>query len=208
MAWSPDYCTGFDLKEFLRIPLDDTRDDLAIETAISAASRAIDRACNRQFGEDDAPTTRYYTAWYDRWSHRWTVPIDDLMESTALAVTYDSGSDFTYSSAITAHRLLPLNAQALGRPWTSLVLTPGAAVQLGGGDGAVGVTATFGWTAVPAGIKQATMLQASRFVARRESPYGIAGSPDVGSELRLLSKLDPDVEVSIAPYRRTWSVAR
>jgi hypothetical protein len=46
------------------------------------------------------------------------------------------------------------------------------------------------------------MLQASRFYARRDSPYGVAGSPDLGSEVRLLSKVDPDVAVSLADYVR------
>lgn len=206
MAWAPDYVNVPDLKESLRIA--DDLDDSVLDTAISAASRAIDRACNRQFGQDDAPTTRYFTAHFDRESSRWVVPIDDLMNSTGLAVTYDSAGDFSYSSTITASRLMPLNAPALSRPWTSLVVGPGAAVQPGGVPGAVGVVGTFGWTAVPVGIRLATLLQASRFVARRDSPYGIAGSPDVGSELRLLARLDPDVEVSIAPYRRHWGAVR
>ena len=40
--------------------------------------------------------------------------------------------------------------------------------------------------------------EASRWFARRNSPYGIAGSPEMGSELRLLAKLDPDVAVMLA----------
>lgn len=57
---------------------------------------------------------------------------------------------------------------------------------------------------IPAGVTQACLLQASRFFARRYSPFGIAGSPENGSELRLLSRVDPDVAVVLAPYRVWW----
>lgn len=205
MAWAPDYASLSEVKSFLNIEFDDSRDDSVIQLAISAASRAIDRACNRQFGKDDAPTTRYYTAQYSNRHGGWAVQIDDLMTNAGLAVKYDSANDQTYSGVVTGYRPLPLNALVTGRPWTSMRLTSG----VGPLQDAVAVTAAFGWTAVPAGIKQATLLQASRFIARRDSPYGIAGSPDNGgSELRLLSRLDPDVEVSIAPYRRTWGAVR
>jgi hypothetical protein len=59
----------------------------------------------------------------------------------------------------------------------------------------------------PAPVKLACMLQASRLVKRRDSPFGVAGSPEFGSELRLLSKLDPDVENLLRPYRIPWTVA-
>jgi hypothetical protein len=66
----------------------------------------------------------------------------------------------------------------------------------------VRVTALWGWSAVPPAIEQATLLQASRLLIRRDSPYGVAGSPEAGTEIRLLARLDPDVDVAVAPYRR------
>ena len=50
--------------------------------------------------------------------------------------------------------------------------------------------------------QEATLLQASRLAARRDSPFGVAGSPDAGSEMRLLARVDPDVAVALEPYRR------
>ena len=207
MAWSPDYCTTEELSSFLRVPGLDDQDEVFQAVAISAASRAIDRACHRQFGKDDAPTTRYYTASFDRQSRRWVVDIDDLMNVSGLVVAYDQADDQTYDSVVQGYRLAPINAVANGMPWTGLTMNHGASPGLGGIEHGVRVTGSFGWSAVPAGIKQATLLQASRLLARRDSPYGIAGSPDVGSELRLLAKLDPDVEVSVTPYKRSWWVA-
>lgn len=56
-------------------------------------------------------------------------------------------------------------------------------------------TTTVQFSPVPATVKLATEMQASRWAKRRDAPFGIAGSPEMGSELRLLPKLDPDVEV-------------
>lgn len=52
----------------------------------------------------------------------------------------------------------------------------------------------------PSAIVNACLLQASRFWSRRSSPFGVAGSPEFGNELRLLNRLDPDVEVMLGPY--------
>lgn len=205
MAWGLSYVTDVEMRNFIRV--DDAADDVQIGMAIAAASRAIDKACGRQFGRDDTTSTRYYTASYSKADRRWTVRVDDLMTSVGLVVGYDSGNDQTYSSPVTAYRLFPINAAVEGRPWTSLVLNHNAPVSVGSVEHGVRITGTFGWTSVPAAIKQATLLQASRFLARRDSPYGIAGSPDVGSELRLLAKVDPDVAVAVEPYRRSWWVA-
>src|SRR5690606_24841324 len=127
---------------------------------------------------------------WNRRRNRYVVEIDDLMTTAGLeigGVAYDPG----------VHRLEPRNAPALGRPWTSLVL--------GGSPGdEVTITATWGWTTIPAAVKQATLLQANRLFARRESPFGVAGSPEVGSELRLLARVDPDVAVVLGPYVRWW----
>lgn len=59
----------------------------------------------------------------------------------------------------------------------------------------------------PEPVKLAAMIQASRLSKRRDSPFGVAGSPEFGSELRLLSKLDPDVETLLRPYRLPWMFA-
>lgn len=61
--------------------------------------------------------------------------------------------------------------------------------------------------AVPASINLATLIQAARFVKRRDAPFGVAGSPDMGNELRLLARLDPDVLVLVANHRNWWSAA-
>lgn len=188
MAWTPDYATSGDLKAYARIP--DTVDDVQVALAVAAASRSVDLACNRQFGVVAAAEVRYYQPTYERSRCRWVVEIDDLMSTADMevdGVAYDAD----------LHRLEPRNAPVRGRPWTELVIT-------GGGSAEVAITALWGWTAVPAAIEQATLLQANRLLARRDSPFGVAGSPDQGSEIRLAARVDPDVKVALAPYIRWW----
>lgn len=203
MAWAPDYVTVADLKRYVRIPSADTEDDAELATAITAASRAIDRSTDRQFGQTDAVEDRFYTARFDRWICRWVVDIDDVMTDTGLVVAADLAGDDTYSTVIDSFRLHPLNAAVESRPWTQVVAGR-TGPHPNAERGAVQVSATFGWSEVPESIVQATLLQASRFFARRQAPFGVAGSPEVGSEMRLLNRVDPDVEVSVGPYRRQW----
>lgn len=194
MAWEPDYCTGDELKHFVRIT--DTDDNAEVALAITGASRAIDLHCNRQFGKDSAPTTRYYRSKACGPRTR-IVKIDDIMTTDGLTVLThdDSGTAITYA-------LAPINNAAKGKPWTQLRL-PSHIPTVSYED--VAVTGTFGWTAVPAAVKEACLLQASRLLARREAPFGIAGSPDQGSEMRLLARVDPDVAVALTKYVRWWA---
>lgn len=61
--------------------------------------------------------------------------------------------------------------------------------------------ASFGLVDVPAVVRQACLIQASRLFARKNSPYGIAGSPEAGSEMRLLDRIDPDVSALLSGVR-------
>lgn len=204
MAWAPDYVTSAELRSYLNIT--DSADDTELGYAITAASRAIDQDANRQFGVVGSVEERFYTARWDRQRCRWVVDIDDLMSTSNFAAeTQDS--DGTTVGAIDDYFLEPRNAAAQGRPWTQLVVKPDSSFKPTGLANEVAITALWGWTSVPTAVKQATLLQASRLFARRTSPYGIAGSPDTGSELRLLARLDVDVAVALRPYRRWWAAA-
>jgi hypothetical protein len=197
MAWAPDYLDVVELADFVRV--DDSVDNVQMEFAITAASRAIDDHCNRQFGKVDTAEERQYTARPDYERGLWVVDIDDLAVTTSLALDIDS-------DAITDYTLEPVNAVAKGMVWTRLAVSDDSTVTPTGEANELAITAVWGWTAVPTAVKQATLLQASRFLSRRDSPYGIAGSPDNGSEMRLLSRVDPDVGVALRKYRRPRQV--
>lgn len=201
MTWAPDYCTAAQYKAYARIG--DTVDDTEIATSITASSRAIDRACARQFGKVAAPEARSYVARFDRHRPRpaWCVDIDDIATTTGLVVTIGG-------VAVTDYSLEPLNAVAKGKVWTLLVFGPNAEAVPDASQGLkVDATGSWGWSSTPTTVIAATKLQTARFMARRDSPYGVAGSPADGSELRLLAAIDPDVRVMLSEYVRRWAAA-
>ena len=206
MSLYPDYVTLEEGRDHLRITGEtDTSDDAEIALAITAASRMIDKATNRQFGLDAAPTARVYTAHWDRARGYSVVSIDDVMTSTGMVVKSSSAADSTYDETHTDYHVLPLRAASEGKPWTLLTFPNGN--YLSTQEGQVEVTARWGWTEVPASIKMATLIQMARLFKRRDAPFGVAGSAEMGSEMRLLSRLDPDVELLVSTYRRWWSAA-
>lgn len=213
MTWAPDYATTTDVKSYLRI--NDTTDDVLLALWITAASRAVDNYCGRQFGQVATSETRTYPARYDSHINAWVVDIDDVYDSTGLTVT---GPD---SQAITDFELNPANALHKGKVYERLLLTrpgpqlPGASwwgwpyVQVTHRPQVKVTVATdkWGWPTVPTPAKAATLLQTARLAARRDSPFGVAGSPTEGSEIRLLATLDPDLKTSLSAFRRNWWAA-
>ena len=130
------------------------------------------------------------------------------MTSTGLVVKVDTALDGTYATTVAAsgYTLRPRNAAPAGVPWTEVLIPQTSVSTFVGGAETVQVTARWGWAGIPDSVRQACLLQASRLLSRRDSPYGVAGSPEVGSELRLLARLDPDVAVALEPYRRrVWA---
>lgn len=196
MAWAPDYITGTELGNYMSITDPDAVETVELQLAATAASRAVDKATNRQFGLVAAPEERFYTAWVDWVAGRWVVDVDDVQTMAGLVVEVgDLGPT-------TAYTLEPVNAAAKGRPWERLVFDEDSSVLPVGDRHEISVVARWGWSVVPSTIPLATKLQGSRFHSRRDSPYGIAGSPDTGSEQRLSARADPDVRVMLTSYRR------
>lgn len=202
MPWAPDYASLAELKHALAPGITDSVDDAELELALSAASRAIDTYCGRQFGRLESAAARYYQSTSAGTA---AVVIDDLMDTTGLVVKTGSG-DGTFPTTLTLDsqvRLFPWNAAADGRPYIMLVGIGGT--RWTRGERTVEVTARWGWSAVPAQVKQACLLQAARIFRRKDAPFGILGSPELGSEIRLLSSLDPDVAVLLGGLRRRWA---
>jgi hypothetical protein len=195
VTWAPDYISATDVAAYLRV--DDAVDNAEFGIWATAASRAIDKRCNRQFGQEAAPVARTYrrTPFYDTTTGMWVLEIDDVQTSTGLLV---NGTAYASSGAT----LLPDNAPGDGRPWERIGFVSWPIPSYPGSPITNVLTARWGWSAFPSQVIGAAKLQCSRWNARRDSPYGIAGSPDTGSEMRLLAKLDPDVATTLAGLSR------
>jgi len=195
------YTTLAELKASLGIT--DNVDDTALEAAITAASRMIDDYTERFFyrdGTTQSPVSRYYTP-----QDITVLMIDDVYQITEVAI--DAAFDQTYSTVFATSDYLvePVNAPRKGWPFTRILAT-GSYLYPYPLPQSVRVKGIWGWNAVPAEISMATLLQSSRLFARRQSPFGIAGAPDLGV-VRLSSRLDADVEVLCRPFRRRKGVA-
>lgn len=195
MAIVNSYATLAQVKSSLRIS--DDLDDPLLELAIEAASRQIDSHCERVFYSTSgtrvyAPNDSYYCE------------IDDISAVTSVKTSSLADGQFDTTWAASDYELLPLNGVAGGLviPWNALkavgdylfpVTTP---VQ----EATLQVVGTFGFATIPTAIKQATVILASRIFKRNDSPLGVAGFGDLG--VVRVSRLDPDVESLVAPYRK------
>jgi hypothetical protein len=204
-AFAGDYCTADDLKAHLRIS--DTNDDAALGVAITAASRAIDHECNRQFGLTGSAVARLYTFRRVFIEGRAALALDDLQTSVGLAVALDLDYDGVFEQSLTLgvdYDMYPWNAAADSKPWTHMVMRWTSRAYFPCFARGIQATGDWGWTAVPTAVQQACLIQAARFFVRRDSAYGVAGSPDLGSEIRLLARLDPDVALLLTSVKRQW----
>lgn len=201
------YATLAELKAFVGIPSGDTLDDTVLQLALDSAAGQIEGYCDRVFTADSVATTRWYEATLGGY-----VTVDPISTTTGLVVATDDNGDGTAETTWTLNtdfRLEPINA-ALGSPpapWTRLVALgtrwfPRLQYRPG-----VSVTAKFGWPGtVPPQIKEATLIQASRLFKRKDAPFGVAGSVEFGSEMRLLNEIDRDAQNLVRPFRRNWWV--
>lgn len=192
MGWAPDYVTATQLKDYLNIQHDDA--DLFLANWATAVSRNVDDYCGRQFGQVATAETRTYKPVWDRNECKTYLEIDDIQDITGLAVTDED------AVAITDYSLEPLNAIKKGRVYTRILLPTYYTSN-------VTILGKWGWNTVPAAIPTSAFIQGARLNARRHSPFGVAGSPTEGSEIRLLAQLDPDFKTTLKPYVRKWYVA-
>jgi hypothetical protein len=132
------------------------------------------------------------------------VDTDDFSDTTGLVVAFDATGNGAYTTTVTGYRAGPMNAPDKGLPYNSLLFDLGVVPPLW--EEGVRVTVAWGWAAHPPAVVGANLLQAHRFLKRRDSPFGVAGSPELGNELRLLAKVDPDVAVMLSPYKLDWGV--
>ena len=217
-----DFCTLAEARAYINPNRTDPgagNDDAHLALAITAASDNIRNASNRDFNVQDAvATTRYFTpqkpgdtrafssfpwnpgAWGFLPYFFYPIPAtpDRILPIDDLFLTNQVLGDLVFTNvatavAVTVDRLWPFNAGAHGQPYTAALFAPGTIIP--DGDGAISLLAKFGYpTAPPVTIKQACLLQMSRYLKRRDFPFGMAG-------------LDADVDLMLHGYRNWWAAA-
>lgn len=197
------YATLSELKVYVGIPTGDVVDDAVLTLALDAATAQVDAYCDRTFTAESVVSTRDYQA-----TETGLLDIEPISTTTGLIVQTDDNNDGTFETTWTLgtdYRLEPINAAAHSLPWTRLVALgtrwfPRPKYRPG-----VRVTAKYGWPGgtAPAPVKKATLILASKLFKRKDAPFGVAGTVEYGSELRILAG-DQDAERLLKPYRRLW----
>ncbi len=193
MTWRPDYVTRPQLKNYLRIT--DNADDDFIDTWITTVSRNVDKYCGRQFGQTAVAEERIYESRWSRFRQAYVADIDDLQDVTGIVVTVAGTAVAAATSTTAGYRLFDRNAAAHGIPYERIEVPT---------TGELAITVKWGWTAVPAAVPAGVFLQGARLAARRDSPFGLAGSPADGNTVQLWARVDPDFQTSLNPLVRQW----
>lgn len=172
--------------------------DTRLDDALSAASRGIEKACNRQFNVASSATSRVYEPCSTQ-----LLEVDDISTTTGLVVKVDTAGDGTYATTVAAtnYELRPLNGVVNGETgwpyfevWAVNYSWPSwwqrAPLQ---------VTATWGWAAVPAPVKEACLILAEELFKLADSPFGSGGYGQFGI---IRARENPFCWQRIAPYAR------
>lgn len=199
MALGDAYATAEELEAEFRI--DDAVDSAHTDLAVRAASSWVTAYCARDFNKTTAATARTFS--YGGGESVW---VDDFHTVTGLLVATDDAADGSFATAWTTddYELAPLNGIVAGQsgwPYTRL-RSVGSRIFPAYRDRAlVRVTAQWGWPEVPPAVKKATLIQAARLYKRRDSADGVLGGSDFGP-VRVGTRIDPDVEALLAPFRK------
>lgn len=170
--------------------------DPILEQVIEAASRMIDGVTNRTFYQRSAQA-RVFDA-----EESWMLDIDDLMSVTTLATDENGDRVYEITWATTDYDLGPTNAALYGKPYTRITLTPNGTHMFPTLSRAVQITGTWGWPAVPDAVEEACLITAHRYYTRKNAPYGVTGSVELGQQSLVIPSMDPDVKALLAPYKR------
>ncbi len=124
---------------------------------------------------------------------------DDLHAMTAIAVDRDGDRSYDTVWELTDVDLQPYpGPYHVLRPRNGRVFpTHAYAVQITG-DWGFGID-------VPAPVREATLLQATRLYKRTDAPFGVTGSAEHG-QLQTISRVDPDVKELLQPFVRVGMV--
>lgn len=199
-----EYAGLAELKSFVSIS--DAGDDTVLTLALESAARMIDEYCGRRFYLDGSATARFFTP-----QSIWYVDVDDIGDTSGLIVQTDESDDGVFENTLasgTDFNLWPYNAAVAPQPmpYSRLELRPTTSRRLPYWPKSVKVTAKWGWPAVPPDVKYANLVQAASLWKRKDAPFGIVGSPDLGVAIRRIARLDADVETLLAPLRKVGRI--
>lgn len=194
----PRYLSVEQVKAYCRseIPTDD---DEFIEAACDAAEAALDHACQRRFQVASGSSARVFVPHVSSSVLR-------IHDAVSVSSVVENGSTRDPSN----YQLEPVNGLSSAgeaRPFDQIRLLSGDHWYTDFGKATVTVTASWGWSAIPARIEQAALIVAKEIITNRdEVKLGLVGFSDVGG---VTARTNPIVRETINHYRRVeaWGIA-
>lgn len=183
MALGDNYATLDELKAYLSLTGQSAVDD-QMSDALNSASQEIERFCGRQFNRVETASVRVFRPMTS--SGCW---MDDIWSTTGFVLKSDADYDGVYETTWAAadYELRPLNGMVNGVPgWPYYKITAvGTANRFpvwraNLRETTVQVTALWGWTTVPAPVKQACLILAAMAFQLKDAPLGVAGMGEFG----------------------------
>lgn len=179
MALGDPYATLAELKSRVG-GVSGSGEDNALTNALAVASRGIEQVTGRQFNKTDTPSARVFYPETQCWTR-----IHDFHTTSGLIVATDGGNDGTYETTWTAadYQLEPLNGIEGGESgWPYYIIRAVAGRQFPHNRRAsLQVTAPWGWTAVPAGVHEASLVVAEEIYALKDTRFGVGGVAEWGT---------------------------
>lgn len=153
--------------------------------ALEAASRCVEELTEIDtFTKDSVDTSRTY---YPRGT---LVLLHETVSVTEVATSSSRGGTFTPT---TEYDLV--HPKKPSRPYTMMRLDSGPYVR------EVRVTGIHGWPEVPPQVNEFVILVASRFVKRKETPFGIY-TDTVDGQIARIAREDPDAQMLVDRLKR------
>lgn len=171
-------------------------DDTVYQLGIDGASEAINAYCQRQFALAGAATARLYRP--ESWQSR----VLRIHDCTTITAVTDNATTLTVND----WQAEPLN----GLGWDGLVM-PFEQIRrvnsywswVSYTQATVSVTATWGWTEIPAKVKMAAYIIAKDIIKQRDVNSGVAGFGDFGA---VRVRQNPLATSLLDPLRRVETV--
>lgn len=190
------YATVLELKRRLYPDgVQSTVDDAIFESVIEAVSRWLDEETAR-FYYKTTSQVRYFTAEWGDW-----LVIPDLVTLTALKTDDDGDRVYETTWTATDYDLEPYNAALDNKPYTQIRVSPNGNYSFPTTRKGTEITGLWGWPAVPKMASEATLLLATRLYKRKDAPFGVIGSAELG-QLQVIARTDPDVKLLITKLSR------
>lgn len=178
---------------------DPTTDDTRLTTALAVASRGIEKLTHRQFNDAIDPSARvFYPKTY------WRAVVDDFYDVTSIKTDVGNAGTYEETWSVSDYQPEPLNGVVDGEPgWPYWTIRAVGSRTFPCADAMsrapLEVTATWGWSGVPAPIKEACLILAEEIFKLADTPFGVGGYGQFGI---VRARENPMVWTRIHPYVR------